>query len=118
MPRSLAMASRLDTAPFPPVKAMSGSVCVWGEVTCDYLGELAGGRGGGPTLLPGGKGGRRPREIFQAVLGGWLFRPPVWHKNLRIRPWVYFFMVRSILMLLDLEIPLKTKKITKNRIYK
>ena len=68
MPRSLAMASRLDTAPFPPVKAMLGSVCVGGEATGDYLGELAGGRGGRSTLLPGGRGGPAPQRTLGSSL--------------------------------------------------
>ena len=39
---------------------------------------------------------------------------PSGEKNLRIRPRGYFFMLRSILILLDLEIPLKSQKIWKN----
>ena len=40
-----------------------------------------------------------------------LFGLPTWRKNLRIRPWGYFFMLRSILIFPDLEIPLKSQKI-------
>ena len=39
-------------------------------------------------------------------------------KKSRIRPRGYLFMLRSILILLDLEIPLKSQQITKKRIYK
>ena len=46
-----------------------------------------------------------------------LFGLPIWRKNLRTRPRGYFFMLRSILILLDLDIPLKSQKISKNRIY-
>ena len=58
---------------------------------------------------------------FGHVLG--LFGPPIWPKNLRIRPLGYFFMQNSILKLPDLEIPLKIQKIRKtdfqkNRIFK
>ena len=49
---------------------------------------------------------------------GELFGLPTWRKNLRIRPRGYFFMLRSILILPDLEIPLKSQKIRKKRIYK
>ena len=45
-----------------------------------------------------------------------LFGHPTWPKNLRIRPWGYFFMLRSILTLLDFEIPLKSQRIRKKRI--
>ena len=40
-----------------------------------------------------------------------LFGPPIWPKNLKIRPLGYFFMLNSILKLPDLEIPLKSQKI-------
>ena len=40
---------------------------------------------------------------------------PSGEKNLRIRPRGYFFMLRSILILPDLEIPLKCQKIMKKR---
>ena len=43
---------------------------------------------------------------------------PIWRKSLRIRPREYFFMLRSILIHPDLEIPLKSQKIMKTRIYK
>ena len=43
---------------------------------------------------------------------------PIRPKILKIRPMGYFFKLRSILMLPGLEIPLKSEKITKNRIYK
>ena len=45
---------------------------------------------------------------------GELFGLPTWRKDLRIRPWGYFFMLRSILILLDLEIPLKIQKFINN----
>ena len=47
-----------------------------------------------------------------------LFGLPIWRKNLRIRPRGYFFMLRSILILLDLEILLKRKKYRKNEFIK
>ena len=66
-----------------------------------------------------------PQEQPRGVLGGdgpggagGLFGPPIRPKNLKIRPPGYFFKLRSILMLPGLEIPLKSEKITKNRIYK
>ena len=37
---------------------------------------------------------------------------PIRPKSLRIRPWKYFFMLRSILMLPGLKIPIKSKQIT------
>jgi len=43
---------------------------------------------------------------------------PIRSKNLRIRPQGYFFMLRSVLMLLDLETQLKVVKICKKRISK
>ena len=47
-----------------------------------------------------------------------LFGPPIQPKILKIRPLGYFFMLHSMAMLPDLEIPLKSQKISKNRIPK
>ena len=51
---------------------------------------------------------------------GELFGLPIisGEKNLRIRPQGYLFMLRSMLILPDLEVPLKCLKIRKKRIYK
>ena len=69
--------------------------------------------GGSQGGFPGGEPGGGPSGG-----SGELFGLPVGRKNLRIRPRGYFFMLRSILILLDLEIPLKSQKIRKKRIYK
>ena len=76
----------------------------WGEFKVEVIffsrgaprGDPQGGvpRGGSPRGGPQGGSGE-------------LFGLPIWRKNLRIRPWGYFFMLRSILILLDLEILLK-----------
>ena len=72
---------------------------------------------------PGGEFRHPPpgpeKNIFFLLRGGSgeLFGLPIWRKNLRIRPRGYFFMLRSILILPDLEIPLKSQKIKKQRIY-
>ena len=57
-----------------------------------------------------------PRGGPQGVLGS-CSGFPSGEKNLRIRPRGYFFMLRSILILPDLEIPLKSQKIREKRIY-
>ena len=62
-------------------------------------------RGGSPGGVPGGVPGS---------CSGF----PSGEKNLRIRPQGYFFMLRSILILPDLEIPLKSQTIMKKQIYK
>ena len=62
----------------------------------------------GSGRLPGGV----PRGVPGSCSGF-----PSGEKNLRIRPRGYFCMLRSILILPDLEIPLKSQKIRKTRIY-
>ena len=47
-----------------------------------------------------------------------LFGPPSQPKNLRIRPWGYFFKLRSILMLPGFKIPLQSKKIKNGLFFK
>ena len=58
----------------------------------------------------------RPRGGLEGVWG--LFGPPVWPRNLTIRPQGYFFKLRSILMLRGLKTPIKSEKITKNQIHR
>ena len=66
-------------------------------------------QGGSQRGPPGGGPQGGSRELFGLH---------TWRTNLRIRPRGYFFMLRSILILPDLEIPLKSQTITKKRIYK
>ena len=82
----------------------------WGEFKVEVIFFPRGAPRGDPQ---GGSPGGGPRGG-----SGELFGLPIWRKNLRIRPRGYFFMLRSILILPDLEIPLKSQKITKKRIYK
>ena len=65
---------------------------------------------------PGGRGLGGPGGVSEASPG--TNELPIRPKTLRIRLQKYFCMLRSILMLPGLEIPFKSEKITKNRIYK
>ena len=47
-----------------------------------------------------------------------LFGSPVRPKNLKIRPYACFFKARLMVMLLDVEIYFKSRKIAKNKIFK
>ena len=84
------------------------------ENSCGHLGHPP---SGGRPLLGRLRPGVSARQKKKGGSGE-LFGLPTWRKKLRIRPRGYFFMLRSILILPDLEIPLKSQKITKKRIYK
>ena len=59
-----------------------------------------------------------PREGGSPGGSGELFGLPIWRKKSKDKTPGYFFMLRSILILPDLEIPLKSQKIRKTRTYK
>ena len=75
----------------------------WGEFKVEVIFFPRGAPRGDPQ-------GGVPRGGIPWGGSGELFGLPTWRKNLRIRPQGYLFMLRSILILPDLEIPLKTKK--------
>ena len=88
----------------------------WGEFKVEVIflsQEAPRGVPGVPGSPGGGEGGDRRQGG-----SGELFGLPIWRKSIRIRPRGYFFMLRSILILPDLEIPLKSQKIRKKRISK
>ena len=87
-----------------------GNSIPWGEFKVEVIFFPRGAPRGDPQ---GGSPQGGPRGG-----SGELFGLPIWRKNLRIRPQGYLFMLRSILILPDLEIPIKNQKIWKKRIYK
>ena len=85
-----------------PAHNIFSGMLPWGEFKVEVIFFPRGAPRGDPRGGPQGGSPGGSREVF------WF---PIWREKLRIRPRGYFFMLRSILILLDLEIPLKSQNI-------